>query len=88
MVRTGKISGRIVDPNDKSASAGANAMLEWVKSPWGEWGGGTTADAEGRFMFDGVPPGEYRLRANRKSEGRPKTITVEPGETVEVVLDQ
>jgi hypothetical protein len=37
---------------------------------------GTVADAEGRFAFRGIPPGQYRVIARTRREGTPVQISI------------
>lgn len=83
MQQTGKIRGKV------SAAGGqvpAHVSLDQEgKRPgtWGgigTWGGGMQVDDEGRFEFDGAPPGKYRVQF----QGKTKVVTLAGGQTIEV----
>ncbi len=52
---SGKISGRIINQENKSALAGANIIIDQTQS-------GTSADEEGYFNLINILPGKYRLK--------------------------
>jgi len=54
----GAIEGRIVDARTQAPLAGANVLVVGTKL-------GATADAGGRFLIRGVPPGTYQLLFSR-----------------------
>ncbi|MBI3268142.1 MAG: carboxypeptidase regulatory-like domain-containing protein [Planctomycetes bacterium] len=72
------LSGRIIDSKGIGV-AGARVKFECLDadgnaySPWwesGPTGDRTETDAEGRFRFEGFPPGMYRLEARSRARGR------------------
>lgn len=57
-------------------------LLLVLDTPWF-----TETDPEGHFSLDGVPPGEYRLRAFLPSEETlDRTVTIIPGKTIDTKL--
>lgn len=86
MQRTGKIRGKVAAAGGQMP---AHVSLDQEgKRPgtWGgvgTWGGGMQVDAEGRFEFDGAPPGKYRVQF----QGKTKVVTLAGGQTVEVDFD-
>jgi protocatechuate 3,4-dioxygenase beta subunit len=97
---TGGIAGRVMVEGGNTPIAGARVMLFPMGRPNGPMIGGppqAITDQEGRFAFDRLAPGEYRLDAqktgfaplfNPVARGRPSTIQVVAGQTVDGVRVQ
>jgi len=94
---TGRIAGRVTVDGTNTPITGARIML----IPAGRLNGPigrppqTTTDQEGRFAFDGLAPGEYRVDVQKTgfapsfSPGmRPSTIQVAAGQAVDDVRVQ
>ncbi|MBI3945777.1 MAG: carboxypeptidase regulatory-like domain-containing protein [Armatimonadetes bacterium] len=76
----GAIAGRVVDTEGR-AVAGAAVHAEGAGFARG------TSDADGRFLFDGLPVGAYVVRAGKDGyRGAPVEARVEAGKTTEVTL--
>jgi Pvc16 N-terminal domain/Carboxypeptidase regulatory-like domain len=79
VVEMHRVGGLIAD------SEGEPLKDVWVMLP--KAGISTSTDAEGRFLFDRLPPGSHELRA-RTADGRDTTATLEvPGAMLDLVLD-
>jgi len=67
-VRTGRLRGRVLLDRNGGPAAGAEVGLR-AEGESGEFNSGTRmgliADRDGRFFFESVPAGTYRLRAHR-----------------------
>jgi protocatechuate 3,4-dioxygenase beta subunit len=93
---TGRISGRVTTEGANTPIPGARIMLLPVGRPGGPISMPQAAtDQEGRFVFDGLPPGEYRVDVQKSgfaplsSPGtRPITIQVAAGQSVDDVRVQ
>ncbi|MCK6445299.1 MAG: sigma-70 family RNA polymerase sigma factor [Planctomycetes bacterium] len=88
------VFGRVTRRSDGSPVA--NARVELPSRPRGELGAGrspvtTVTAADGRYRFDGIPAGEYWLRASPEREAQPDwiVVTLVPGATreLDVVVD-
>src|SRR5215467_15715137 len=91
---SGRVAGQVVEQGRNLPVAGARITLmsagrpTTVPPPLFE----TTTDAEGRFVFDVVPPGEYRIQAIRAGyampsfDTPPSTVTVAAGQTQSDVM--
>lgn len=76
---TGTVEGRVLLKGVRDPVAGATVQLEGVERT-------ATTDREGRFRFDAIPTGEYRLTAvDDFIEPCQTVITVIGGETVAVI---
>lgn len=84
MQRTGRIRGKVSvaggGPTPAHVSLDQEGNRPGVWGGIGTWGGSMQLDAQGRFEFDGAPPGKYRVQA----KGQTKVITLAGGQTVEV----
>jgi protocatechuate 3,4-dioxygenase beta subunit len=93
---TGGIAGRVTVEGGNTPIPGARVMLIPMGRPNGPMIGGppqAITDQEGRFAFDRLAPGEYRLDAQKTGfaplfnpgpgAGRPSTIQVVAGQTVD-----
>jgi membrane-associated protease RseP (regulator of RpoE activity) len=79
---TGGIRGVVASADGRPVSqirvdAGIDGDARWHDLTW--------TDDDGRFLFDGAPPGRYRLSTT--PEGREVDVTVRAGETVEARLE-
>lgn len=78
----GQIRGRVTDPGSNAGIAGALVVLD--EGPMS-----TTADEEGRFLFDGVAAGTHRVSASVSGFSRSVPVevlvTVEGEVSVEIV---
>lgn len=79
VVAGGSIRGRVLSRNDSRPIAGAVVTLSGIAQH-------QTSDGDGRFVFDGLAGGEYRLRFRRAgfvvSESEP--VRVPPGGSIDV----
>ena len=63
VLRQGSVSGVLTGADTGEPIAGVDVTL------YGSSGGSTTTDAEGRYSFDRLTPGEYRLEAAGNTSG-------------------
>jgi len=99
-VVTGRLSGRVTAEGTNAPVAGARVMVFPMMRPQTPPAGpmmaippqGTT-DADGRFAFNGLTPGEYRIDVQKTGFAsmqdigtRPKTYAVGAGQSVDVAL--
>jgi protocatechuate 3,4-dioxygenase beta subunit len=94
---TGRIAGRVTVEGTQMPIMGARIMLFPAGRPTGPVGmpPQTTTDQNGRFVFDMLAPGEYRLDVQKTGfaalggpETRPSTIHVAAGQSVDGVSVQ
>jgi len=90
----GRVAGQVVEQGRNSPIAGARITLmsagrpTTMPPPLFE----TMADADGRFAFDAVPPGEYRIQAIRAGyamptfDTPPSSVSVAAGQTQSDVM--
>jgi hypothetical protein len=58
--------------------------LEPKRDPIGKWGGMSNTDAEGKVVFEGVPPGEYVIRPDGPNAKHTKAVTIRGGKPQEI----
>jgi protocatechuate 3,4-dioxygenase beta subunit len=94
---TGRIAGRVTAEGTNAPVPGARVMLIPFARPVGPTGmpSQATTDEEGRFAFEGLAPGEYRLDVQRTGFAplfnpgtRPGTIQLAAGQSVDDVRVQ
>jgi hypothetical protein len=90
MEGTGIVRGQVVAPGDKAPGSSVHIHIDSVDRKPG-WGGGKRCEPDGTFLFEGVPPGRYRVSTQPLIEGIEntnfKTIEVKPGETSYVEVE-
>jgi Carboxypeptidase regulatory-like domain len=91
---TGRIAGTVVLEDAKTPIAGAQILLFPASRPTAPFGMPPQAltDQEGRFVFDDLPPGSYRMEVRKtglaplSDPGRAPTAQVNAGQTTQVYL--
>jgi hypothetical protein len=91
---TGRIAGRVTVEGANTPVAGAQIMLLPTTRPTGPMGmpPHTLTDQDGRFVFDKLAPGSYRMGVQKTGfapflePGRAPTTQVSAGQTTEIAL--
>jgi protocatechuate 3,4-dioxygenase beta subunit len=92
--QAGRISGRVVLQGANTPVSGARVILVSTSRPIGPMGppAQTTSDQDGRFGFDRVSPGTYRLDAQKAGFAPPddasrnQTFSVSEGQSTDVTV--
>lgn len=84
--RPATLRGRVFGGSAEEPVSGVSVELEYVGEEYEEPPSAeTTTSEKGRFQFDSVPPGEYRLRLDAEEYGeREASLSLESNETLEV----
>lgn len=87
---TGVVRGRVTVGEDQRRPEEIHVSINPPGDPAGKWGGSMRCDADGRFEFQRVPPGEYLLHAPGAIPGMHNeggvSVTVKPGCAIEVAV--
>ena len=92
MTGTGTVRGKVTERDGKPPAGEVHVhILKPEGNRVGTWGGSMKCQADGRFEFHGVPPGESLVSADPlfPMEGKAadaKPVTVRVGETAEVEI--
>jgi hypothetical protein len=82
MVQTASVTVIVADRDD-TPIAGQTVHLRPIGNPVGKWSGSGTTDDKGRALFEGVPPGEYRIMDRPYEATHSEEILVEEGRKFE-----